>query len=1227
MIEKIPGTPRLDKLRVIHLFEADINLLKGIIWSRRLVSHAELFQALGEETWGCRKGRSAEECLLLKNFTYIMMRLTRTPGATFDNDAKACFDRIIMALAALRSRHLGVPTATCTMLTSLLEQVAYKIKTTIGISDDTYTSTPSNTLHGPGQGSKEGPALWLIISSMLIDILHKKSNGISFCDPHQDLKVQRTMDAFVDDTTAWINFFLDSFSTQDDEIIARLATSLTTTAQWWEELLTASGGKLELPKCFYYIIRWTFNEYGDPIIGPDPKIPIHIIDHTNNQEESVTQKPTSESHRTLGGMQLPCPGKGNPDQYQHYKEKTTKMARLVGAGWATRSEGHMLHTQYYTPSVRYGMCATVLTDDQLEDLQKPVINALLPTMGYNRNMDRRIVHGPFALGAVGMVNLKTLHGSTKLQHIIQQIRLGRPLGKKMIIALKWAQLHAGTRLPILEDPVPVTHLDEPYISALQSSLIASVSTLQIDEIQAQPIRRINDVHIMEMARAMRYTPRILQNIQNYRMYLRVSLLSEITNTDGTHILKSVRAGICSESEPTILWPIQKKPGKKALDSWRSFLKDSCTEQERRLPQPLGDWINTSDRRWLNYHCNTTGRIYADSGGGKWNIHGVTPIDRSNRRKTAVNPHIIGTTDSIPQHHVTPITIIKTKNGQLYASNPIGTGQTPIESSNPEIATTWTEFIAQLPEWERDLLQFNEDSGHKHFEIEHPNAELTTLHHYLCNGGTLYLVTDGGAIEPIKGSYGWVIASSTKILWTGRGYTRGYPINSHRAEGYGRLAGLVFLRRYIQYMKLEKCPNTVLNFCDNKTIVKSVLNTWDPYYKPGTTLSPNWDVLAQIHEVQSILKPVINIKPCEHVKGHQDRHKEVDELSWEAKLNFIADKDATYILDHYDPSQQPVWIPIPAGRLNLYLGDRICHSNMIKDFENRRNEFPMHAYLKKKYQWSTTTLHDIDWDAYKGARNQYPKLHATYVTKLCCRWLGTSQRVQMYDGSTNECVHCQEKETQQHVFQCKKDHRQQWRNQFIINLSKELVKLDTDPRIAEEIKEGLDSWLHTRPSTGHWAIQERIGWEPFFYGYMAAEWGHKQAAYLSRQTDHNKSAYTWAMKLIQFLWQQSYVAWSNRNKAKHSNSPTAIAQELRNLEIRLHGVYSLQKDVPHYDKAIFSSSVEEMLQLPIWRIKHWLSKYEPYMKERLIINIHQQEIRNKSIIDFFPLIYQQIQSNR
>ena len=41
MIEKEPGNPRIHRLRVIHLYEADYNLVLGLFWARKLVPSIE----------------------------------------------------------------------------------------------------------------------------------------------------------------------------------------------------------------------------------------------------------------------------------------------------------------------------------------------------------------------------------------------------------------------------------------------------------------------------------------------------------------------------------------------------------------------------------------------------------------------------------------------------------------------------------------------------------------------------------------------------------------------------------------------------------------------------------------------------------------------------------------------------------------------------------------------------------------------------------------------------------------------------------------------------------------------------------------------------------------------------------------------------------------------------------------------------------------------------------
>jgi hypothetical protein len=58
MLEKDPGNPQIHRLRVIHLYEADYNLILGLKW-RELVHHCEDNKLLHPSLYGARPGRGA----------------------------------------------------------------------------------------------------------------------------------------------------------------------------------------------------------------------------------------------------------------------------------------------------------------------------------------------------------------------------------------------------------------------------------------------------------------------------------------------------------------------------------------------------------------------------------------------------------------------------------------------------------------------------------------------------------------------------------------------------------------------------------------------------------------------------------------------------------------------------------------------------------------------------------------------------------------------------------------------------------------------------------------------------------------------------------------------------------------------------------------------------------------------------------------------------------------
>ena len=109
VLEKIPGQPLLERLRVIILFEADFNFMLKVIFGRRLMYHAEAHTGLGTDNHGCRAGRQVQDAILEKLLLYEFTRLSRTSLITVDNDAKSCFDRIIKTLAMLACIAYGLP--------------------------------------------------------------------------------------------------------------------------------------------------------------------------------------------------------------------------------------------------------------------------------------------------------------------------------------------------------------------------------------------------------------------------------------------------------------------------------------------------------------------------------------------------------------------------------------------------------------------------------------------------------------------------------------------------------------------------------------------------------------------------------------------------------------------------------------------------------------------------------------------------------------------------------------------------------------------------------------------------------------------------------------------------------------------------------------------------------------------------------------------------------------
>eukprot|EP00957_Ditylum_brightwellii_P123640 9425938-Ditylum_brightwellii.AAC.1 len=69
MLERDPGDPKIDRLRIIVIVEDNMNAIMKVIWKRRLVPVAEKTQFLSPVQFGNMKGQTTLDALLLKVVT------------------------------------------------------------------------------------------------------------------------------------------------------------------------------------------------------------------------------------------------------------------------------------------------------------------------------------------------------------------------------------------------------------------------------------------------------------------------------------------------------------------------------------------------------------------------------------------------------------------------------------------------------------------------------------------------------------------------------------------------------------------------------------------------------------------------------------------------------------------------------------------------------------------------------------------------------------------------------------------------------------------------------------------------------------------------------------------------------------------------------------------------------------------------------------------------------
>ena len=911
--------------------------------------------------------------------------------------------------------------------------------------------------------------------------------GITWTTPTGSPTSSRIADVYVDDATLWTK------PTKEHTLI----TTMINNFERYHEMLTWTGGALNLEKCFFLIMIWAFTAEGLPYLTEDvhqikikrtpqdqTKISrltqqlhestqnqatiIHELQqltgisskhyntkqyaeicHTQSTEVILKQLGSQDSQKTLG---LYMTTSGNMTEVEKkFEAKNQQYGLRIVQNNLQPPEIKRAHMAVHLPSQTYCFNGPPFTQEFLNRETNKTTSKVLPKLGIARTHPTALRHAPKNRGGLELPHYYTIQGTILIKQIIRHLRLQSSLGKLMFIHLTWTQLNTGLQNGILTDTnANINYVPSNWWTHVRKFLQHIQGRIDIEQPYTISPLQVDDQSIMEeIQKQTHWTTYQLRLINAVRIYMQVTYLSELMTT-GTylemHVINNQQPRKWSRSK--MKWPRQIKPGKVAWKYWRKALRQLCGEDGRTLKQPLqNEWypVNTHNRQWRY-------------------------------RMTPNKQMIYDTYDQIQYRQVQ-----SGRRQHIYA----------LTGKYQDIPN---RSIPIQPQRHKQTLIMQSQDGTiiepNHSDLQRPDKTEVTPTPY-----AQYAVSDGSVAQG-RGTFGWVQATKNEITQQQYGHVEGTPGNmtSFRAEAQG-LADLIYQNNITSKTKI---------FLDNQAVIKKV--------NQDTPLHPHqaeWELLEPVrHRVQT---ERLNVQ---YVKGHQNiKHPKT---KWNAKLNHEADKLATHA--HTQPTR-PGYLP-RGYRVMLYIQDLPVTTKYNAEIIRASHTPEIRDYYHQKYQWSDKTMATLDWDAYNRAMKRMKTSEERTLHKFTHNWLPTGNHMAKRYHTENKCPHCQQPENNRHIVNCPKQKEQQ--EKFYRNLAKRLEAIHTDNTLKNLLLnslQGKELSVKNDHKNKHWMeqlIQEQnqIGIQNLWLGHLTQTWGDIQEhIYRTQGKHHSLTGTRWAKIVI------------------------------------------------------------------------------------------------------------------
>ena len=131
-------------------------------------------------------------------------------------------------------------------------------------------------------------------------------------------------------------------------------------------------------------MAWSWDQGTANILPAQQIEPTITLSSPNGPALPIKHADCSTAHQTLGQYKTPS---GDTTAHLGYiQNKSNDWLNTIKEANLTKAEALAAFETMWFPSISYGLGTVNLTFKELNDIQKPITNHILPLLGYNRHL-------------------------------------------------------------------------------------------------------------------------------------------------------------------------------------------------------------------------------------------------------------------------------------------------------------------------------------------------------------------------------------------------------------------------------------------------------------------------------------------------------------------------------------------------------------------------------------------------------------------------------------------------------------------------------------------------------------------------------------------------------------------------------------------------------------------------------------------------------------------------